>query len=274
MWFWVCLCCATYTHIDIYIYVWWGQWSGKLSLFIANACMVCGFLGQPELAHCSLNLCWCTFPHTLVKGNKVWFFMVAHVLHIKIQVFFAHGCLRKMICLHACVNEIFRFHACVSHEISIFACFGFACVFWNATPGKKNVASCHDKSEQTHHNCRQWKTFVWSHEYWEQGPCTTPDHRLKAKMQTQTPQSRSMGHWRKQSMHKQKKPAYIGTTHARTQAHVLNICTTTPQKRKDLAPPKMQGSGQKRKDFDPKNARKKCKEKTQGSKKTRIGRSG
>ena len=33
-----------------------------------------------------------------------------------------------------------------------------------------------------------------------------------------------------------------------------------PQKRKDLAPPKMQGSGQKRKDFDPQ----KCKEKMQG----------
>ena len=57
-----------------------------------------------------------------------------------------------------------------------------------------------------------------------------------------------------------KQPAYIGTTHARTQAHVLKICTTTPPKRKDLAPPKMQGSGQKRKDFDPQ----KCKEKMQG----------
>ena len=46
------------------------------------------------------------------------------------------------------------------------------------------------------------------------------------------------------------------------------------KKRKDLAPPKMQGSGQKRKDFDPPKCKEKCKEKTQGSKKTRIGRSG
>ena len=205
---------------------------------------------------CSLSLCWCTFPHTLVKGNKVWFFhgstCVAHKIHFFIWV--SH----KNLFSHACVTDIFRFHACVSHEISIFACFVWHVYLEMQLLEKENCGklpslgggawTCthrYTPSAMTSLNCyRQWHCFCMVTWKLGAGP-TTPDHRLKPKMAPVKIHGPLASTWflRATQCAPKKTHAYVGTTHARTHAHVLKICSTPPPKKKT------QGSG------TPKNAR-------------------
>ena len=76
-------------------------------------------------------------------------------------------------------------------------------------------------------------------------------------------------------MHKQKTTfTHRDNTCKNTGTCAQNLHHHPPKNARIWHPPKCNDLAKKCKDFDPKNARKNCKEKTQGSKKTRIGRSG